>query len=645
MLPRVAISGAGPSGLTLAALLARMGVPTVVIEKQTKLPTHPQAHYINARSMEIFGHDLELHKQLQRLSPPAEQWNDFVWCTSVAGRELARIGHALSDTRLTPMTQSAFGPIHLSQSKILPELLKSTQLGLPAACSPADVRFGVACSSFNETSEGVNLQLSNGETLDVDYLVAADGANSKIREQLGIKMAGRPRLSSLMNLHLRVAPEALSSVHSAMLYFVFNPKVVAVLVAHDINAGEWVCQVPFSPNFQSEADFDLSVCQDLAAAALGVPSNMVDVLSARPWTMHAEVAEQWVSPNHGRVLLCGDAAHRFPPAGGFGMNTGVQDAHNLAWKLASVLSEESDQAPALLRSYETERRPVAVNNTVLSLKNYERVLAACRALGIDNGDLDSNGRFLAQVGGVAAEKALALARAQLGCLEKPGHPLGDLRIQQLRRLLAKGGGLPLVFPKHELAFAYSEGALEAQTAQEAKAIDNAAMVDTVRVGSRAPHCCLEVPSGHVFSLADLSAQLHSSGVTRRRCFVLVRSEPKEENDDREGGIQDRALDQIKCRQPLVVVTVKSGPDLKGENTSASAPSLHDWSATTSGSVTHLSCIDALGDWANAVGQERSLLMRPDGHVAWLGNSNESFDFSRFKNGPLAALMAPVRVEK
>jgi len=641
MLPRVAISGAGPSGLTLAALLARMGVPTVVFEKHTKLPVHPQAHYINARSMEIFGHDLGLQKRLQRLSPPAEQWKDFVWCTSVAGRELARIGHALSenDTRSAPMTRSAFGPIHLSQSKILPELLKSTQLGLPDACPPADVRFGVACSSFDENSDGVNLTLSNGETLAVDYLVAADGANSKIRDQLGIKMAGRPRLSSLMNLHLRVAPEALPSVHSAMLYFVFNPKVVAVLVAHDIAAGEWVCQVPFSPDFQSEADFDVGVCQDLASAALGVSPNMVEVLSARPWTMHAQVAEQWISADHGRVLLCGDAAHRFPPAGGFGMNTGVQDAHNLAWKLASVLSEASDAGPALLRSYETERRPVAVNNTVLSLKNYERVLTACRALGIDNSDLDSNGRFLAQVGGVAAEKAMALARAQLGCFEKPGHPLGDLRVQQLRRLLAKGGGLPLVFPKHELAFAYSEGA-------QSDAIDNAVtMVDSVRVGSRAPHCCLALPSGHMFSLADLSAQLHFSGVTRGRCFVLVRSEAtEEEGEEGEGrGSQNKA--KVECRQPLVVVTVKKALDHKGEMAVVDPPSVHDWNATTSGSVTYLCCSDALGDWANAVGQGRSLLMRPDGHVAWLGESGEFLDFSQLSNGPLAALLAPRRVEK
>lgn len=636
MRPRVAISGAGPSGLTLAALLARMGVPTAVLEKRPALPTHPQAHYVNARSMEIFNHDLGL--DLQRLSPPAAQWQDFVWCTSVAGREIARISHALGgDNPSTPRTRSAFGPIHLSQCKILPVLLASTQEGLPDGCPPADVRFGTACARFEEGPSGVHLVLSNGDTLDVDYLVAADGANSAIREQLGIQMVGRSNLSSLMNLHLRLRPHALpAAARPAMLYFVFNPKVIAVLVAHDMEAGEWVCQVPFSPAFQSEADFDPGACRDLAAAALGVPAEAVEVLSARPWTMHAEVAERWASAAHGRVLLCGDAAHRFPPAGGFGMNTGVQDAHNLAWKLAAaLLGEAGASGHALVRTLESERRPVAVNNTVLSLKNYRRVLGACRALGVDSDHLANNGAVLAQVPAAAAAGALALARLPLACLGTPGHPLGDLRAQQLRRFLASGGGLPLVFPNHELAFAYAEGAVEVSPD------DDDDDDDGVRVGRRTPHCRLVLPSGQLFSSSDLSAQLHRSGATPSRRFVLVRSHTA-------GEAFEEAFEAIACRQPLVVVTVHTsadGPEGLSPAASPSPPpsSLPDWAASTAGTATHVRCVDAYGDWAAAAGH-KSLLVRPDGHVAWIGARGAALDCSRLGNGPLAALLAPVRVE-
>ena len=169
---RVGIVGAGPTGLTLAALLARMGVPTLVLERAGALPTHPQAHYINTRSMEILGHYLGLEETVKSLSPPASQWQDFVWTTRVfGGRTLARVSHSpggVNEGLLeTPLElRSASRPTHLSQSKLLPILLdaarKKPLRGAPDWTAP-DVRFSAPIEGFEEGPGGVSVRLSNNE--------------------------------------------------------------------------------------------------------------------------------------------------------------------------------------------------------------------------------------------------------------------------------------------------------------------------------------------------------------------------------------------------------------------------------------------------------------------------------------------------
>ena len=171
-----------------------------------------------------------------------------------------------------------------------------------------------------------------------------------------------------------------------MLYFVFNASTVAVFVAHDPERDEWVCQVPVFPPFRTLADYSdervlTTLRQGLGLSAAQQQALPITVLTTNTWTMHAEVAEAFQSPC-GRVFLAGDAAHRFPPAGGFGMNTGLQDAHNLAWKLAWAHANPAS-AKVLLRTYERERRPVATANTALSMRNYQKSAATARALGLD----------------------------------------------------------------------------------------------------------------------------------------------------------------------------------------------------------------------------------------------------------------------
>ena len=167
------------------------------------------------------------------------------------------------------------------------------------------------------------------------YVLAADGAGSSVRQAVAIPLLGSGPLQHLINVHFRAPGLAASNAVNGMLYFVYNKRTVCVVVAHDIQAGEYVAQIPYFPEFESAEQFTLSECRRLVRAAIGgqEPAT-VHILSIRKWTMTAAIAQQF---RQGRVFLVGDACHQFPPSGAFGMNTGLVDVHNLAWKLAAVL--------------------------------------------------------------------------------------------------------------------------------------------------------------------------------------------------------------------------------------------------------------------------------------------------------------------
>ncbi|CAL8460671.1 g201 [Coccomyxa elongata] len=240
-----------------------------------------------------------------------------------------------------------------------------------------------------------------------------------------------------------------------MLYFVFNSEVITVVVAHDLQRGEFVAQVPFFPPTQSLADFPEDICERLLKSAIGVPDLDLEVRSVRRWTMRAEVAEQF---KVGKVFLAGDAAHRFPPAGGFGMNTGIQDAHNLAWKLAAVIKRETGED--LLESFEAERKAIAVANTELSVSNWKEALKVPRALGLDpaaanvlHSAVTSRPASMLPSGIVksALETGLSLGRAISGMK----GPLRPWRERLLRDIFAAGDTLRLQYPKEDLGFIYN----------------------------------------------------------------------------------------------------------------------------------------------------------------------------------------------
>jgi 2,4-dichlorophenol 6-monooxygenase len=136
--------------------------------------------------------------------------------------------------------------------------------------------------------------------------------------------------------------------------------------------------VPFDPERETEADYSVEHCEALVKAAIGSDEYPVKVETVGTWAMSAQIAERY---REGRVFLAGDAAHRFPPTGGLGLNGGVQDIHGLVWRLAAV--EAGWARPALLDSYESERRPVAQKNADNSLRNATKLFEVAQALGLD----------------------------------------------------------------------------------------------------------------------------------------------------------------------------------------------------------------------------------------------------------------------
>jgi hypothetical protein len=229
-------------------------------------------------------------------------------------------------------------------------------------------------------------------------------------------------------------------------------------------------QIPYFEPYQTpDEDFSQQKVHEMVSSAIGDDSIDFVVRSIRPWTMGSLVADRYYSDTG--VFLVGDAAHVFPPAGGFGMNTGLQDAFSLAWKLAAMVKQEKVHSRTLSsrdidkvgQQFEQQRRPVAQRNAALSVRNYNRVLGVMQSCYLNHehptaliAALDASSSFVPM--GIRRQTFRSLLQTAL-------FPLSQLRTSpysvfsrhvkaNLRRLLQSGQGLPLLFPKHELDFTH-----------------------------------------------------------------------------------------------------------------------------------------------------------------------------------------------
>ena len=364
----VLICGAGPVGLALSIELARHGVRSTVVERRGTTSVHPRARNVNTRTMEILrGWDAEAHAAMRALNLPPGWTDQIVYTRSLGGQEFGRMrtrgfsgaGDAVSPEAPLLTSQDRFEPVFLAAA------LRSGKVA---------VHFSRELTGFQAEMDGsrvraevVDQRTASALSITSRFLVAADGAASPVRERLGIPSSGRTGIGHYVNAYYSANLEPWVGHRRAVMYWVAD-RTWGVFQPLD-GRGRWLSQISYDGSAESFARYDADGCRKWIREAVGDPTLQIDVHSIGSWTMNARVADRFRA---GPVFLVGDAAHQMPPTGGFGVNTGIQSAHNLAWKLALVLDGRAD--PKLLDTYETERHPVARFNTARSLTNSRVVL-------------------------------------------------------------------------------------------------------------------------------------------------------------------------------------------------------------------------------------------------------------------------------
>lgn len=359
----VLIVGGGPVGLTASIYLSHFGVASLLVERHAGTATLPKARALNARTMEMYR-QIGLEAPIRAVAMPARFNGMVLWAESLAGREINRLVPARGAASQAFSVTTNCG---CSQDVLEPVLRERAEAG-----GPGRVRFGTELVDWRVEAAGegggvrARIRGAGGQIEEVRarYLVAADGAQSRIRTQLGIEREGERDVYDSVNIHCRVDLTRWTADRPAGLYLIEQPELRGTFMT--INGTDrWGFLVTSLAHYgYTPAQFTPAFCTEIIRRAVGERDLAVEVLGVGAWKASALVAQRWRT---GPVFLAGDAAHEMPPTGGFGLNTGVQDAQNLAWKLAAVVRGEAGDA--LLDSYDTERRPVGQAVTHSSLLN------------------------------------------------------------------------------------------------------------------------------------------------------------------------------------------------------------------------------------------------------------------------------------
>lgn len=354
----VVIVGGGLSGLTAAALLAHHGIRPLVVERHKGTSIQYKFAGISPRSMEIFR-GLGLEAEIRANRTGDQQGGGIARAGNLADPDIHWSGPAWPDANEISPTQPATCDQH-----VLEPLLRrhAERLG-------AETRFNTEVLDIEPDETGVVLLVRDRasgreERLAASYLIAADGANGTLREKLGIDRQGPGVLQHWMSLIFdtdladTLEGRRFTSCFITDLNGTFTPRP----------NGRWLLALQYSPERgETPGQFDRARCRELVVKGAGRSDIRAELVDARPWHVAAYVADRFRA---GRSFLIGDAAHLMPPTGGFGGNTGIHDAHNLAWKLAMVVKGEA--GPMLLDSYDAERRPVANATLAQALARLQR---------------------------------------------------------------------------------------------------------------------------------------------------------------------------------------------------------------------------------------------------------------------------------
>ncbi|WP_081686482.1 FAD-dependent oxidoreductase [Candidatus Solirubrobacter pratensis] len=353
----VLIVGSGPAGSSSALFLSTYGVQNMVITKYRWTANTPRAHITNQRAVEIMR-DMGLEGEIKAKGVPQPLMGDTVFCTSLAGDELARL-HTwgthparLADYTLASpcihydLPQDIFEPIILGE----------------AARRGTRVRFDTEYLSYVQDADGVTvtaLDRLTGDTFEIraKYLIGADGGRSKIAQDLALPMEGEMDRAGSMNIVFHADLSKYVAHRPSVLYWVMQPGadiggIGMGLVRMVRPWDEWLIVWGYDIN-EPPPEVDEAVATRVVHNLVGDDTIDVTLRSTSLWGNNKMYATRY---SEGRVFCMGDACHRHPPSNGLGSNTSIADAYNLAWKLALVLDGKA--APSLLDSYDAERAPI-----------------------------------------------------------------------------------------------------------------------------------------------------------------------------------------------------------------------------------------------------------------------------------------------
>jgi 2-polyprenyl-6-methoxyphenol hydroxylase-like FAD-dependent oxidoreductase len=363
----VAIVGGGPIGLMLALFLDLYGVRSVLFNTEETTRWHPKGSTEGSRTMEHFRR-LGVAGGVRKLGLPPDHPTDVAYFTRFGGAELARlpmpsVSETMRRVAEAPNTDQVPEPIHRANQMHVERFLFDYAKTRPNIV----MRFGCRVENFEQDADGVRLSAVSEpdkatQMWQAQYLVGCDGGRSLVRRKLGIRFRGEAGLEQryfggrMFSTYVRVPTlyRDFLGHRRAWQYWAVNPEIRSSLIAVN-GRDEFLFRTRANEPDQPPED---AVVADAMRRCVGVDIAM-EIIAHEPWTAGmALVAERFADR---RVLLVGDAVHLFTPTGGFGMNTGIDDAANLSWKLAAILHGWG--GGKLLASYEIERLPIALRNT------------------------------------------------------------------------------------------------------------------------------------------------------------------------------------------------------------------------------------------------------------------------------------------
>jgi 2-polyprenyl-6-methoxyphenol hydroxylase-like FAD-dependent oxidoreductase len=360
----VLIVGGGPVGLALAGELGWRGVPCTLIEKTDGSIEQPKMDLVGIRTME-FCRRWGILDWVRDAPYPLDYPQDYIYLTAFNGYELGR----------EPFPGRGFEPCPpespQKRERVPQDMFDPILRRFAERSGLATLRYNCELVSFSETSGGLRAQVrtprGKTETIDADYMVGTDGGASTVREQLGIGMSGTPALTYTTNVIFRC--KNFSELHDKGLGYRFifiGPEGVWLTIVAVDGAERFRMSIVGTPQKINHTEDDIRAA---LKRAMGHDFDY-EIQSVMRWVRRELVADRYGTD---RIFIAGDAAHLMSPTGGFGMNTGIGDAVDLGWKLEAAIKGWGGRE--LLRSYDTERRPIGLRNVAEASRNLRRMLS------------------------------------------------------------------------------------------------------------------------------------------------------------------------------------------------------------------------------------------------------------------------------